>query len=300
MSTAGESIDDPNVGGHIVSSRTVGSRTVGSRTVGSEPQSSSPAATRSRGRHVLQDLGWETRSVGDELHGSAVIVPEMHVPGTGHLRTSILAAWADVLSGLLAVTVMRPRVPVTLDLDVNLLRPAPGAGTVRGVGTTRKAGRSVFVASVEFTDGAGDVFAVAGASFMAAPDHAVQMHPDTSVDMPVAEGTRLPTPFADHAGCERRRPGTAVLAGTSEGGDVRNAANTLNGGLIVLAVEEASLSLSLGTTLSSLSMRYLQPIRTGPAIAQATVDHGLGRVEVRESSRDHRLAGLAVTRVFDV
>ena len=66
------------------------------------------------GSHVLRDLSWATRRQGDELHGSAPVSPEMHVPGPGHLRTSILATWADTVGGLLAAEVMSPRVPVTL------------------------------------------------------------------------------------------------------------------------------------------------------------------------------------------
>ena len=56
-------------------------------------------------RHVLQELGWDVApsEEGDgRMLGSAVVVPEMHVPGTSHLRTSILAAWADVVAGYLA------------------------------------------------------------------------------------------------------------------------------------------------------------------------------------------------------
>jgi acyl-coenzyme A thioesterase PaaI-like protein len=77
------------------------------------------------GRHILRELGFATRREGDEMHGTALITPEMHVPGRGHLRTSILATWADNLAGLLAVDAMAPRVPVTLELDVHLYRPAP-------------------------------------------------------------------------------------------------------------------------------------------------------------------------------
>jgi acyl-coenzyme A thioesterase PaaI-like protein len=74
-------------------------------------------------RHVLQELGWDVQPPGDEdgrMTGSAVVFPEMYAPGTEHLRTSILAAWADVVAGYLAVQTVGPRVPVTLELDVHL------------------------------------------------------------------------------------------------------------------------------------------------------------------------------------
>ena len=79
-------------------------------------------------RHVLQDLGWQVTRVEDTMHGSARVYPEMHVPGTEHLRMSILAAWADVLAGHLAIYSVGPRVPVTLELDVHLFTPGTHLG----------------------------------------------------------------------------------------------------------------------------------------------------------------------------
>ncbi len=85
----------------------------------------------------------------------------------------------------------------------------------------------------------------------------------------------------------------AVLPRTD---DNLNAAGTLNGGLIALVVEEAALSLTPGATLSSMALRYLRPVRTGPAVATAEVRAGLGRVEVRDEG-DDRAAVAATTRV---
>lgn len=80
-------------------------------------------------RRLLNELVFAIKRVGNELHGAASTISEMHVPGTTQLRTSALA-------------------PGTCHpgLDVHLYRPAPGSGTVRGVGRTIKTGRSVFVA----------------------------------------------------------------------------------------------------------------------------------------------------------
>ena len=80
--------------------------------------------------HVLTELGFGVERAGDELHGSAPIVPEMHVPGTDVLRLSLLASWADMITGLLAADVVGPRVPVTLDLDVHLTAPPHDLGWV--------------------------------------------------------------------------------------------------------------------------------------------------------------------------
>jgi len=247
-------------------------------------------------RHVLQDLGWTVSRSDDGLRGSSTVTPPMHVPGTTHLRTSILAAWADVLAGHLAVDSIAPRVPVTLELDVHLYRPAPGAGTVHGEGKIVKAGRSVFVAEVEFTTGDGEPFGFAAGSFVPAPDARLTINiPPNARPFGDADGPRLQVPFADRAGCERLEPGVAALGHSDE---VLNASNTINGGLIALVAEEAVLSLSPGATLASLDLRYLQPARVGPVVARAEVRHGLGRVEVRDEGNDDRLCVVATSRMF--
>jgi acyl-coenzyme A thioesterase PaaI-like protein len=251
------------------------------------------AAAR-EGRHILQDLGWEVVRSDDGLAGWATVVPEMHVSGTSHLRASILAAWADVLAGHLAVDTISPRVPVTLELDVHLYRPAPGEGVVRGAGRIVKAGRSVIVAAVDFSSGDGEPFGFAAASFMPAPDERLIFSAPPRPER-ITPVTRLTVPFAERAGCERLAPGVAEL-GHSD--DKLNSSNTLNGGLIALVAEEAMLSLLPGTTISSLDLRYLQPARVGPVVARADVREGLGRVEVRDEGNDSRLCVVATSRFF--
>jgi acyl-coenzyme A thioesterase PaaI-like protein len=260
------------------------------------PQASaSPIGPDRERRHVLQELGFEVTRAGAELRGSASVVPEMLVPGTPHLRTSILAAWADILTGILAVDAFAPRVPVTLELDVHLFRPAPGEGAITGVGRIVKSGRSVFVAAVEFALDDGAPFCFGSASFMTAHDRTITMTMPTSVDRILPPSARLTIPYADRAGCERRAPGQAVFPRSAES---LNASNTVNGGLIALGVEEAALSLSPGATLSSLALRYLQPVRYGPVVAEAEVRDGLGRIEVHDAGNESRLCVVASSRTF--
>ena len=168
-------------------------------------------AVPSERRHVLQDLGWTVTRAEDTMQGSARVYPEMHVPGTDHLRMSILAAWADVLAGHLAIYSVGPRVPVTLELDVHLFAPAPTSGTVSGVAKAVKVGRSVFVARVDFTAGEGEPIGFAGLSFMAAPDERLTINVPTTAGQVMPEGNRLSMPFAERAGCERVAPGVAQL-----------------------------------------------------------------------------------------
>ncbi|MGW0181122.1 PaaI family thioesterase [Nocardia sp. NPDC003345] len=246
-----------------------------------------------RRRHILLELGFATTLRGDELHGSAIITPQMHVPGTGRLRTSVLATWTDTVTGLLAALTLGPRVPVTLELDVHLYRPAPGAGEIRAVGRKIKAGRSVFVAEVEWTVD-GEPFAFGGGSFMVSPNEELRLPAQLSLDMPVSEHL-LEVPLAERAGCERTAAGTAVLPRTDDG---LNASRTVNGGLIALAAEEAMLSLAPGATLSTLGLRYLQPERVGPVVAEAELRADVARATLRDSGNDDRITTLATGRLF--
>jgi acyl-coenzyme A thioesterase PaaI-like protein len=247
-----------------------------------------------RRHHILQELGFAVRQDGEELHGTALITPYLQVPGTPQLRASIMATWSDMLCGLLAMRAMVSRVPVTLELDVHLYRPAPGSGTVTATARPVKTGRSVFVAEVEFADERGETFGFSAGSFMAAPDATLKPPRLTSIDAPPLD-VRLSMPLADRADCKRQAPGMAVLHKSEDG---LNAAKTMHGGLIALAAEEAALSLAPGTSLSSLAIRYLQPVRVGPAVATASGRDGLGRVELRDSGNGNRLAVTATTRTF--
>jgi acyl-coenzyme A thioesterase PaaI-like protein len=246
---------------------------------------------------VAQELGLRARRADDGMRGEALVVPEMWVPGTTNLRTSVLATWTDTLTGLLALGVLRPRVPLTLDLDVHLYRPAPSEGMLRGHSQMVKAGRSVVVVAVELTDEDGVPVAAGTASFMMAPDPNLRFPDDAP--HPVYEGDepplRLLKPLAERTGCTIREPGVAALPGSK---DVRNGSGLVHGGFIALVVEEAALSRTPGATLASMALRYLQPVRIGPAVAVAKVARGLGRVEVRDEGNDNRLCVLATTRTF--
>ena len=244
--------------------------------------------------HIMIELGLLTGRSGDEVHGTATVVPEMWVPGTTSLRTSILATWVDHVSGLAAIDVLAPRVPVTLELDVHVHDSLPSDGTVHAAARVLKAGRSVVVCTVDITDDRGRPVAIGNASFMAAPDPGLALPTTLSHEAMAATPGRLRVPFAERAACARREPGVAVLQRSEDG---LNAAGTVNGGLIALVVEEAALSLSEGTTLTSMALRYLRPVRTGPAVATASERAGLARVEVVDAGGDGRPVVTATTRV---
>ena len=243
--------------------------------------------------NYLFELGFNIDRVGDEMHGTGVAIPELLVSGTTNLRTSILAAWADSLAGLLALDVTAPRVPVTLQLDVQLfVSPREGA-EIRAVARSVKSGRSVVVLRVDFLAD-GEEVGLATTTFMPSPDPKVLIQRG-DITLPKSGGPILQLPFAERVSLEHPELGVAVVPMELDG---RNASKTLNGGLLALAIEEAALSLSPGELLSSLAMHYLQPVRVGPAVARADVRAGLGRVEVCDAGRDDRVAVVATTRTF--
>jgi acyl-coenzyme A thioesterase PaaI-like protein len=250
------------------------------------------------GKHMLNELGFTVEQAGDELHGTAEITRYTHVPGTAQLRTSILVMWADVLGGLLSLPVMAPRVTVTLDLDVHLRRPATSSGVVRAVGHAVKAGRSVFVAGIEFfDDSAAEPLAFGTGSFMVPPGaESFRLPKRTSVGLPRSP-VLLSVPLAERAGCVRTGTGTASLPLSPDG---LNSTRTMHGGLVAMVAEEAAVSLTPGSALSSLAVRYLHSVRVGPAVADArAMRDGLGLIEVRDGGGTGKLAALVTARTFD-
>ena len=250
-----------------------------------------------RGReHVLSELGFSIALVGEELCGTAEITAPMHVPGTEVLRTSVLAIWVDVLTGVLCIDVFDGRVPVTLDLALDVLGPLPSDGRISAASRTLKVGRSVAAAEVEFrVEGADACFALGSASFVAAPDASLTLPSRAEHLAGFGRTARaLTVPLADRAGIARSAPGIATVERRHDG---LNASNTINGGLIALVVEEAALSgAEPGTILTSMALRYLRPARVGPILARATRYGEHDRVEARDVGADDRLAVLAMTR----
>ncbi|MDT3441445.1 MULTISPECIES: PaaI family thioesterase [unclassified Pseudofrankia] len=250
--------------------------------------------------HVFAPIRVSVRRVGDELRGSVPVMPELYVPGTTCVRMAALVVWSDFLGGRMSVGVLAPRVPVTLDLNVELYTRFWETSEVRVTGRLVKTGRSVVVSAADFRHPDGTPLALATAAFMTAGDPSLVMPPLRWADEDEDDAAWVPRPplraaLAEHAGCEVRAPGVAAVARTANG---LNASDTINGGLIALAAEEAALSLTPGVPLASMLLRYLSPARRGPAVATARVSGGLGVVEVRDAGAEDRLAVHAVTRSF--
>jgi acyl-coenzyme A thioesterase PaaI-like protein len=257
-------------------------------------QWTAPVAGSDRPGSVLGELGLIPEAVGEEYHATAEVRPTMWVPGTETLRPSILAAWADVLLGFLAVRVIAPRVPVTLELDVHTFADIVGCPTVCSVARMTKAGRSTVMVAIEFADAGGTPLGIGNGIFMTQPDARLRIPTgDWALESFSARRGPLTEPFAARAGCQRRAPGVAALHETD---GVRNSSDTFNGGLLALVIEEAVLSADpQAGPPSSLLLRYLRPVRGGPAVATADVHLGLATVEVRDESTG-ALSVLATTR----
>lgn len=250
------------------------------------------------GAHLLGLLGFGIAPAGDALRGTALITEPMTVPGTGCVRTSIIAGWADLLCGLVAIEALAPNVPVTIELDVHLHRERPAPEQLIGIGRPLKRGRSIVATEVTFTDETGRPFALATGQFTSVrtEGHTIPTSEEILAGLANPVGG-LDVPWADLIGCERQAPGLASLPRTEQG---LNSAGGINGALLLVLAEEAALSASPeGSTLASLSTRFLKVARDGPVVATADVVDGLGRVEIRDTGLDgHPVAAVATTRTF--
>ena len=233
------------------------------------------------------------------MRGVAAVVPEICVPGSAIVRTSVLATWADVLAGIPASRSLLPRVPVTLDLDVQLHRQPVGATAITGRSSVVKAGQSIVVCDVWFWDGVVDEpFAFSHATFMASPN------PDHVITESFSERTlppdagRLPAPFADRAGVRHLGAGVAEVPRTPIG---LNGIGAIQGGLLALVAEEAATGDEPEPVVATgLAVRYLRSFAVGPARATATRSGGLAHVRIVDAGRDDRLGAVATVRTVGV
>jgi acyl-coenzyme A thioesterase PaaI-like protein len=239
---------------------------------------------------ALRALGFMTRAEGDLVIGDAPITPEMWIPGTQVLRTSVLSIWADVAAGHLAVFTYHPRIPVTLDLDVHLYRQPVGTGWIEARASIVKAGRSIVVARVDLTLD-GEPLGVAGCSFMVSPDPEHLAPGGFEVNTQGSRG-HLEVPFAERVGATQAAPGVGEVP--LRLGNM-NAVGSIQGGLVGLAVEEALLSVAPGSVMTSLSLRYLRPYRVGPARATVELSDDLAVVRVTDGD-DAKLSSTATAR----
>ncbi|MFN8027929.1 MAG: PaaI family thioesterase [Acidimicrobiia bacterium] len=241
---------------------------------------------------ILVELGLFVEQEGLPLRGVAEVFPEICVPGTTTLRSGVIAAWADLVTGTVAAEAMDPRIALTLDLELQVLAPAVVGHRITVEAAPVKVGRSVTVCRADFRDeSTGAAVAVAYASFMASPDpeHVwgegfSRMQLDGRLAVPLAERMQLAWPA----------PGVVELPHLPEG---LNASGAIQGGLVAVAVEEAAHAVAApGQTVGMLNLRYLRPFTVGPARATATRDGHLVLVELEDAGAG-KLGAVATVRL---
>jgi acyl-coenzyme A thioesterase PaaI-like protein len=251
--------------------------------------------------NFIAHLGFENRdTAGGTGSVAATVVPELCVPGTERVRPSLLLTLADVVAGSVANQYVAPRICMTLDLDVRVLRPAP-LGRIIARAEVLKSGRNTTSCETWFVAAAdpdGDPFAVSHSTFVASPrpEDVMEIPPGS---LPLKRRPLLTRPLADDVGCRILAPGVAEV-------DVRdyvvNPTGTVQGGIVALLAELAAETVTGDVRpVTELDVRYLATTRVGPARAEATLvgpaEAGIVRVELRDVGRDGRLAALVTARL---
>ncbi len=242
---------------------------------------------------VIAELGLRSTVDTDRVRGWADVVPEMCVPGTATVRTSVLATWADVATGAVAGNAISPRIPLTLDLEVQLFGAGLAGERILVEAAALKVGRTVVVCEATFRrEHTGATIAVAVASFIASPDPS-HLFPGGFPDISGVQG-RLLIPLAERIGATVLEPGIAEVPRRTDG---LNATGAIQGGLVAVAAEEAAMSLvSQPTVPYALNVRYLRPFSVGPCRAVATGDAHASIVRLTDVSSG-KIGAVATARL---
>lgn len=250
-------------------------------------------------RSFVQELGLDIERGDDSWTGEALVPPGAWAPGTRFPRTSVLATYVDVIAGVQARSLTLPQLSVTTDVNLDLLIDDVAAVVVEEVSVRSqllRQGKRLFVTESLFS-WRGRPIAAATASFSA-----ISRTRNAFGDAIPEPRTRfqrqlLAQPVTERVGLESPEPGVAQLDRRAELG---NSTDSLMGGLTMLLGECAALSEAEAHTgqrhvVQRLLVRYLAPVRVGPARAEVTMAaEGLGariaRVSIRDMARPAELA----------
>ena len=225
--------------------------------------------------YYVTQVAFSTLLEGDEIRGHGTVVPEACVPGTEALRTSVILLWADVLAGAAAGLAINPRIPLTLDLEVQVRRPFAPGSEVHAEARIVRAGRSVVVTEATFGDGTDpEPLAIAVATFVPSPDTSHVF--DGGFPIPVfPDDARLTQPLAERLSCRVLEPGVVEMPRRL---DALNAVGAIQGGAVATALEEAAASLLPRAGPPRVAERPLPPPRDDRA--------GAGRGDRRRRPAD--------------
>ncbi len=255
---------------------------------------SDAAAPLSGGLSIISELGMSIEYGDGVIRGHAEVQKHACAPGTDVIRTSVLATWADVVTGVIAAHTINPRIPLTLDLEVQLQQQVTAGTPIVAEAVAVKIGRTIMVCEARFRHAeTGAPLADALGSFIASPnpDHVFE----GGFPSVRAIATRLSEPFADRAACAVVDRGTAEVP--HQPGNL-NSSGGIQGGILALAAEEAAGSLHDGPKiLASMNLRYLRPFTIGPARAVAEGDDRMAMVRVTDAGTG-KLGAIVTTRSY--
>ena len=241
--------------------------------------------------NIITELGLRLDPREGGSYGEAEVRPETCLPATSVVRASVLATWADVITGLLAALVS-PRIPLTADLEVQVQNRAEVGTTLAVEAEAVKMGRTLSLFEARFFDAESRrPVAFSYVSFVNSPDPAHVFAPGAA-SYPFPQ-RRLAIPLADRVQSRTLEPGTIEMPRLLDG---LNATGAIQGGLVAFAAEQAALSLvDAPTYVDSLTIRYLRPFMTGPARAVATGAGGAVDVRLTDAGTG-KLAAVATVR----
>jgi acyl-coenzyme A thioesterase PaaI-like protein len=243
--------------------------------------------------HFIPYLGLDVWHEDSRTWGRATITPQMLVTGAPRLRLGLLFTMADVVGGSPSTGILTP----TIDLRLQLLQRAPTAGDVLLEARPIKVGRRIWTGEVLCYGP--DLFARGEYSFMNSHLSGAARYP------PPKSAKPLPAPSFDELFQMRALDDGTIEMDAHEA--VRNGiAGTIQGGAQATMAEvaaERALSGQGDHAVWDLSVRYLNALKEGPAVARAEVLPGDGtnpvvRVSITDEGSGGRIvsAALAVCR----
>lgn len=226
---------------------------------------------------IVTELGLQVdvREAG-EVRAHVTVQPEVCLAGEV-LRTSVIATWADVVTGMGTSHAILPSIPVTLDLETQMVRSVTPHTELLVTAKPLKLGRRIATSEARFTDAAdGSVVAIALASFIGSPnpEHVLE----GGFPATIQSAARLSMPVEERLQRVIVAPGVVDLPRLPDG---QNATGAIQGGLVSIGAEEAILSLAApGSSLTSMTVRYFRPFMVGPARADAQLIGDVATVEM--------------------
>jgi acyl-coenzyme A thioesterase PaaI-like protein len=245
--------------------------------------------------HFSLELGFSHDREEGRGRGRGQHVPELCVPGTEFPHASVLLTVADSVTGMLAGLATAPRISVTIDFRVRILRQPP-FGPYESETRILRTGRTLTVGETIFdTPGAPSPFAIAMATFVASPRPADVRPEDFGRSMMRRERPLLSVPLGERVALQILEPGVGEVVLRE---DLTNSTGTIQGGVLGILGEMAAQTLVTaegGRTfvVDDLDIRYLRASRVGPARSSARLlaldgDRATVAVEIRDTGMDDR------------